>query len=247
MEQDFRKRFFWPLMVAFVGAICLLAFQQRHENEPRPSTSFGSSNQPFDLLITSLTAEKQTLELQDVEFEHWQKQSIAVDILTPGLIRTELLKYLPQQTVKKMLDTRWNQSRAEIITHCKASVELEVSVQHADAWKITINGNTADITAPALVADKVNIQPETVKGWVLEEDWLIDGQEKRDQLVKSIRPHLQRKVRSHGFIRQHRDACRQSLSRMMTKLIALANPKLQIDHVYVTFSDEGNASEKTKE
>ena len=192
----------------------------------------------FDLILQDVVEQTGNIELVTVTFEHWQKQTVSTSILEPGPLGAVINQYIPSVVMSKLVEQGWNQSSAEIITSCMASVEFEIPIDSPEWKEILIDGDTATITAPSPVLGELNIRPESLRGWVLREDFLIDGKKEKSRLLKHIRPKLRKKVESREFTQMYREQCRRSLEQFFRQLLSHIKRCDQVNHVYVHFSDE---------
>lgn len=226
--------FFWPLVMITIGLSAYLIYQQFHTS----SASVNSGQEPFDLLLREVVTQTGNIELATVSFEHWQKQSISTSILKPGPLGVLVNQYVPKAVLRRLSDQGWNQSTAEIITSCTASVEFEIPMDDPAWGPISVNGHVATITAPPPVTSSINILPETLRGWVLREDFIIDGEKEKERLLRQLRSKLRTKVDSEAFHAVYREQCRRSLEDFFRALFKHTDSLRQVDHVYVQFTDE---------
>ena len=109
---------------------------------------------------------------------------------------------------------------------------------------ISVDGNVATILAPPPITSDINIRPETLRGWVLREDFLIDGEKEKERLLRQIRMTLRSKVDSKAFHALYREQCRASLESFFRNLFSHTETLRHVEHVYVQFNDEASPSQK---
>ncbi len=235
--ESWRSKLFWPILLIALACAIGLAMQLLKREDPLPTVTQTRRTRPFDLVITKVVRTSHNIELLEVEFEHWQLHDVSVDILKPGLIRTFIMRNVPDAVIKKTLNTRLNKSTAQIVTNCTASVELEVPME-TDTWTIRIEGDTAEVLAPVPAPDQVLVNAETLRGWVIQEDLLVDGEKEKELLLKRVQRRLSEKVKSREFLRKHRETCRVSLADFLQKQFQVLDETRDVKHIYVRFADE---------
>ncbi len=238
----------WPyILIIFLLAAVLIVALWRPWNDPsgKPPPVISQNPRPaapFELIVTNLVKNRQRLELLEVELEYWQEHRVERDIVSikKGSMTDRVARLAPDWIKKQVMDSDWNRTEAHIITKCQASVEFEVDFDNADQWQVEIDGDMARIRAPAYVVDEVNVPPEKLQGWVIEEDFMISGKKERDELLKQVRLRLIPHVKSKSFRHKHREQCRQNLRRFFQQLFqTVGDERLkQVKHIYVQFADD---------
>ncbi len=244
-KKDYRSRLFWPSLVAMALIMMLLVLKLSSSGPVQHNTVIDATpqgNAPFELLVTKVITNQQRLELAEVELEYWKQHRLKRGIvrLKRGSLTDRVARFAPDWLKRQVKESDLNSTTAHIITKCKATVEFEISFKDPKQWKIQITDDTAKIQAPPFIVDDVNVPPEHLHGWVVEEDFIIDGEKERDVLLQNVRRELAPLTQSDDFRNKYREECRANLRIFFMNLFqALKDDRLgKVKHIYVEFADD---------
>lgn len=229
-----RNVLFWPLLLITIGLTAFILYQRLSPFQPQGSTNTGRQS----LFLKDVVMQTGSIELAEVTFDHWEKRTVSTAILTPGPLGAVVNEYIPSIVLNKLREQGWNQSTADIITTCTASVEFEIPMNDPDWGSIDISGNVATVNAPEPRTGAINIRPETLEGWVLREDLLISGKKEKDRLLHDVRANIEDRVSTPEFRQKYRESCRMSLQNFFRNLFSHTDALSQVEHVYIRFKDD---------
>ena len=165
-----------------------------------------SEEKYYDILISSVIHDRQRLEVMEEEFDYWYKTQVKKEIIK--LKEGSLLeKFVPDYLQEKIFSADFNQSKADIVVQCKVSIEFELDLAD-DLWEIKIKDDTAYIKAPKLIVEEPNVITESIRSWVVEEEFIIDGEKEKGILEKSSRVRIIPYTQEEEFLKDRKERCR---------------------------------------
>ena len=197
-----------------------------------------SEEKYYDILISSVIHDRQRLEVMEEEFDYWYKTQVKKEIIK--LKEGSLLeKFVPDYLQEKIFSADFNQSKADIVVQCKVSIEFELDLAD-DLWEIKIKDDTAYIKAPKLIVEEPNVITESIRSWVVEEEFIIDGEKEKGILEKSSRVRIIPYTQEDEFLKARKERCRKNLADLFRNFFSLIkDEKLQkVKHFVIKFADD---------
>ncbi|MCH2176767.1 MAG: hypothetical protein MK193_13670 [Lentisphaeria bacterium] len=234
-----REIIYLILILGLLGTVIKLTLKKSEKIETYRGPEIIKSDEEWEISIKELYRDQNKLEVAEVEFEYWNKQIVAQSILDipEGSVTWRLKELAPAWVTQKVLASEFNQSVAEVIIKCNASVEFEVD-KASEEWNFQFLNGILRVYAPPILTDTPRFDPETLNTWVVEEDFFISSEDAKKTLETHILRSLKAYTNKKAFKDRYREKCRSQLQRIILGDIQMLKPEADIRSVQVIFTDE---------